>query len=103
MLTELGQRLRYECPCSLGHHDLAPVAGGRDPGGAVQLAPRVALTGQEHLARMQAHPHAHGSSGQRLLTLGGCLQRLPRIGKRTKKGIALSVDFNAAMRGNSFA
>jgi hypothetical protein len=76
--------------------DLAPVAGGGDPGGAVHVRADVALAGQQRRPRVEAHPHR---DRERLLRFASRGERPGRGREGDEERVALSVDLDAAVPG----
>jgi hypothetical protein len=86
---EIRRRLREQ--------HLAAVPGGGDPRRAVHVEADVALDIFHRLARVEAHPHAHGPVRQRELRVGRGRHRIgcPREGNEER--IARRLDFDSAM------
>ena len=79
-----------------------------DARGAVDGDPRVAAVGRRRLAGVDAHPHVdRGLSGHgwfaRALALDGGQDCVARAREGDEEGVALSVDFVAAMVGKCLA
>ena len=92
--------------CRLRGEDLAAVARGHDPRGAVHAHPVVAaLVGEDRLAGVQAHAHAQLRAlgpvvrRKRALTVGGRGGGVARAREDVEEGVALGIDLLAAVRG----
>jgi hypothetical protein len=89
-------------PRLLRQHDLAPVAGRRDPGRVVHVESDVPLVRQRRLACVQPHPHPHGPGGKSLLRLSRCRDRVPGARKGNEDAVALRAHLGAAVALDGF-
>ena len=84
--------------------DLAAVSRGADPGAAVDVEADVALGGDDGLAGMNPHAHAHRASAQSARCASAAAStasRAPR--ERAEERVALCVDLDAAVCGDGIA
>ncbi len=70
-----------------------------DPRGAVDVEPDIALVRDGRLTRVDAHPYADRSRGERLLSCCGGCERVGRSSKRDEERVALRVDLDSVVRG----
>ena len=100
MLAQFRQVSVDERPRCGGEDDLTAVTRRRDPRGAVQFAPGIALARQRELASVQTHPHPDRPWCECVLPQRRRRKRLPRMSKRVQKRIPLGVHLNTAVRGD---
>jgi predicted metal-binding membrane protein len=81
----------------LGDEHLAAVACAHDPGGSMHVHADVALVGDERLARVDAHPHAHRPVRETVLGSGGRNDGIGRTGEGDEKRVTLCVHLDAAV------
>jgi hypothetical protein len=79
------------------------MSGSHDPRAAMQVQAFVALCGQNRLAGVEPHPHAHrrarrpGMLGQRFLRLRRCRDRPPRQREDRMESVALRAQLDSAV------
>ena len=88
---------------SAGQQDLTAMSGSHDPRAAMQVQAFVALPGQNRLAGVEPHPHAHrrarrpGMLSQRFLRLRRCRDRPPRQREDRMEPVALRAQLDSAV------
>src|SRR6266545_6112034 len=80
-----------------------PVGGGADACPPMDVHAGIALGPHDWLARMQAHADAQGALGELRLCFGGNASRLTGVGEDDEEGIALRVNLEPAVAGESRA
>src|SRR5215207_2707743 len=81
----------------IGHDRLSAVRGSRDPSRPVNVGSYIAPVCQKRRARVHSDTHLDCAPAERLMSLGGCRERLLRGHERDEERISLSVDLNAAV------
>ena len=103
MLAEVGKLTFDELSGRRRDEYLSAVATGGDTGGAVDVISDVALVGEKRRPGVQADTHGDRAGGERIGE-GRRRRECSRCGRKgEEEGIALSVDFDPALRGTRLA